>query len=167
MNKMPLPVHLLASIPGYSMLGRTSFGGYTRIIFAWWLNDCPDVLIEGAEFRSLAGMRKTEWDLYKGKLVPVLLKSIEILNQYRKERQGKREHRLINLRKAHAASRTKLLEKKKVDKSKGNMVDKVTPVNISPVIPSPTAFHEGWNLHKPNAPQIKKQSPTTPMLCDK
>lgn len=164
---MPLPVHLLAAIPGFRMLGQTSFGGYFKIIVTWWENDCPEILNDVAEFQSLSGMYLHDYNRYRPKIEPVLLKSIEILKEYRSERQGKREHRLINLSKAHAASRAKLLEKKKVDKSKGNLVDKHTLVNPTPIKPSSQPFHDGWNLNTAKSPNIKKQSPNTPMLTDK
>jgi hypothetical protein len=167
MNKMPLPIHLLAQIPGYSMLGQTSFGGYFKIITAWWLNDCPEVFLSVEEWGSLSGMFKRDYNKYRTKIEPVLLQSLDVLKKYREEKHQKNQPRLQNIRKAQRIQKEMLAARKLADNSKGNIVDKVTPVNPAPAIPSPKPFHEGWNLERQKSPNINKKTTHRPMLLDK
>jgi hypothetical protein len=167
MNKMPLPIHLLAQIPGYSMLGQTSYGGYCKIIMAWWLNDCPEVFEHKPEWQSLSGMYERDYAKYKSKIEPLLIKSLEILKQYRDEQKAKKAYLSESARRMTAKRMENQAKRRKGYESKGNIVDKVTPVNPAPANPTPKPFHEGWNLERKNSPNINKKTTHKPMLLDK
>lgn len=167
MNKMPLPIHLLSAIPGFRMMGQTSFGGYCKIIWTWWENDCPAVLTDIAEFQSLSGMYRQDYERYRPKMEPVLLQSIEILKKYHQERRAITAGRSATMKKAQAIYQNRVRQAKYLEQTKGNIVDKHVNVNPTAINPSPQPFHEGWNLEKKNSPNIKKLTTIQPMLLDK
>jgi hypothetical protein len=167
MNKMPLPTHLLADIPGFAMLGQTSFGGYWKIILTWWHNGCPNVFEHHIEWCSLSGMYQRDYDRHKSKIEPLLMQSIEILKQYRDEQKAKKAYLSESARRMTAKRMENQAKRRKGYESKGNIVDKVTPVNPAPAIPSPKPFHEGWNLERQKSPNINKKTTHRPMLLDK
>lgn len=167
MNKMPLPIHLLADIPGYALLGQTSFGGYCKIIWAWWLNDCPDVLEHNIEWCSLSGMYQRDYDRHRSKIEPLVLRSLEILKKYRNERRANTANKRAGMLRANATRLQRLKSDKLRDNTKGNIVDKVTPVNPAPAIPTQNPFHEGWNLEQPKSPRINRKTTIAPTLLDK
>lgn len=167
MNKMPLPLHLLSAIPGYAMLGQTSFGGYFKVITAWWQNDCPDVFENASEFQSLSGMYERDYAKYRPKIEPLLLRSLEILKEYRTKKKAASAHTMLNLAKAHTVMRNKKAERQSAGKTKGNIVDRNTPVNPTPIKPPPQEFHKGWNLEKAKSPNINRTTTVRPTLLDK
>lgn len=153
MTKRPLPVHLLVDIPGYSMLGQTSFGGYFKLITVWWLNDCPAILQDKREWSSVSGMRPTDYQAYKSKLEPLIIKSFEILTKYRDTQEAKSERLRVNLRKAIIARDANTAKRKAALNSKGSLVDQHVPINPGAIKPPPQKFHEGWNLNKKPTPK--------------
>lgn len=166
MNKMPLPLHLLAKIPGYAMLGQTSYGGYHKIISAWWLNDCPEVFEHAIEWCSLSGMYQRDYAKYKSKIEPLLVQSIDILKKYREDKRKKNEYRMANMQKAIVANNKRIAAIKAAATSTVSIVDKHTPVNPCFVKPDSQPFHEGWNLNKA-APASKAPRQQKAFLTDK
>ena len=167
MNKMPLPVHLLMNIRGFSLLGQTSFGGYFKIVLSWWQNDCPEIFEETIEWCSLSGMYQRDYDRHKNKIEPVLLKSLEVLKEYRNERLAKTANKRAGMIRARAAWAGELKRRKSQTITKGNIVDKHVLVNPTPVKPPSQPFHEGWNLEQPHSPRINRKSTVAPTLFDK
>lgn len=170
MNKLPLPVHLLTDIRGFSILGQTSFGGYFKIILSWWVNDCPEILADDREWRGLSGMYPRDYERYKYKIEPVLIQSIEILRKYREERRAITSRKREGMKRAqaiHQKNQQRLKQDKYQEESKGNIVDKNTPVNPTFIKPTAQLFHEGWNLERGKSPNINKKGTIAPTLLDK
>lgn len=165
MNKRPLPVHLIANIPGYAMLGQTSFGGYFKIILTWWLNDCPDILEHKSEWQSISGMYERDYAKYKSKIEPLLVKSFELLAKYRQDKIDADQPRLANMKKAIEVKRQKQAERKLVAENKGLVDSKHDITSVGVTNPLQKNYHEGWNLNKRN--NTVKSTTYKPSLLDK
>ncbi len=161
MNKIPLPLHLIVSVPGFALLGQTSFGGYFKIIFAWWLNYCPDPFVTPLEYGSLSGMQKNDYNRYKDKIEPVLNKTFVVLSKYYEECYNKRDVKINNAKKA-TIKRLENIEIRKRQSSGGRLKDERVssnvPVNPMAIKPPEKSFHDGWNLHKNKSNFIKKNT---------
>lgn len=165
MNKRPLPVHLIANIPGYAMLGQCSFGGYFKIILSWWLNDCPEVFADSTEWHALSGMRTTDWLKYRNKIEPLLVKSFELLVKYRQDKINADKPRVANIRKALEVKRQKQVEREAVVENKGLVDSKHDITSVGVTNPLQKNYHEGWNLNKRN--NTVKSTTYKPSLLDK
>lgn len=166
MNKMPLPIHLLAEIPGYSMMGQTSFAGYIKIVCAWWSNNCPELFDNNTEWCSLSGMYTRDYVKHRAKIEPMVRQSFDVLKKYREERRAKTEHLRKGIHKARAVKMQNDALRRQQAIKPAAIVDKHTPVNPAPAAPDFKPFHEGWNLNK-SAPTAKTPRQQKAFLKDK
>lgn len=168
MNTEPLPIHLLMELPGFSLLGQTAFGAYFKIIFNWWINDCPPVLVQHTDFRSLAGMKEIDWRRHGPVIQPVLVLSIAVLQKHHGKILQKRDRQRILMAKVNESNRISRAAALNVSEVGKRLKDKNISVNPTFIKPTPQPFHEGFNLHgnKPSN-SSKKRPSTTATLRDK